>query len=127
MASVDKLDSLFGQAIFAIKRSFTKVPINPTFSVVIEFQTLDVAMQSPTPKAYSTLHPLLLKIETVMQRHALAADTFGPRFHSSPQTVCSTLVCGNCPCFSRQLAPTYLPRKSPSSTASLTRTPERIF
>jgi hypothetical protein len=52
MASVDKLDPLFGQAIFAIKRSFTKVPINPSFSIVIEFQTLDVSTASPTPKAY---------------------------------------------------------------------------
>ena len=52
MASIDKLDSLFGQAIFAIKRSFTKVPINPTFSIVIEFQTLDVSTATPTPKAF---------------------------------------------------------------------------
>jgi hypothetical protein len=52
MASIDKLDSLFGQAIFAIKRSFTKVPINPSFSIIIEFQTLDVSTASPTPKAY---------------------------------------------------------------------------
>jgi hypothetical protein len=52
MASVDKLDPLFGQAIFAIKRSFTKVPINPAFSIVIEFQTLDVSTATAAPKAY---------------------------------------------------------------------------
>jgi hypothetical protein len=53
MASIDKLDPLFGQAIFAVKRSFTKVPINPAFTVVIEFQTIDVTTSNHTPKAYS--------------------------------------------------------------------------
>jgi hypothetical protein len=61
MASIDKVDSLFGQAIFAIKRSFTKVPINPSFTIVIEFQTLDVSTATPTPKAYSPTFFLLWK------------------------------------------------------------------
>ena len=51
MASIDKLDPLFGQAIFAVKRSFTKVPINPAFTVVIELQTIDVSTSTHTPKA----------------------------------------------------------------------------
>ncbi len=60
MASIDKLDPLFGQAIFAVKRSFTKVPINPAFTVVIEFQTIDVSTSTHTPKACVPSSPVPL-------------------------------------------------------------------
>ena len=84
MASIDKLDPLFGQAIFAVKRSFTKVPINPAFTVVIEFQTIDVSTSTHTPKAcVPSSHVLLDRYEWLNRMYQVPLDhsaTVHPRW-----------------------------------------------